>query len=279
MAARLLSVLAVGCVLLPAHAFAGGWTQPEGAYYFKVWDRTLVGRRIFVTERTTARLPDAYQDHQLNVYGEYGVTDDLTLTLNSAAVGLAVVGDESRFYTGGAGIGARYRLTRSAISTSIEVQVGARPSSGTLASGTVSVQQGADIVLKSYEAEPSVGTAHGSLELQVGYSLPFLWLTATTGVRGFTNSRLNPAVYINSQIGWISNFALVIDLHFNWYHSTGDIGPINVFGAGQTRYLGVGLGASYWFTDHVAITAGLDGVLFATANAATPSLQIGLEFK
>ena len=280
MAARLIAITTFGFVLICSGAAnAAGWTQPKDAYYVKVWDRTLIGRKIYVTERTTARLPDSYQDHQLNVYGEYGVTDDLTLTLSSAALGFAVLGDEQRLYSGGGAVGVRYRLARQSVSSSVEAKVGFRPSSGNLGSGVVEVNRGDGVTTEAFEAEPSVGTMHGALELQVGYALSFLWLSATAGFQGFTNSRLNPAVYINSQMGWISNFGLVIDLHFNWFHSTGNIGPINIFGAAQTRYLGVGLGASYWFTEDVAITGGLDGVLFATANAATPSLTLGLEFK
>ena len=278
--ARLMWMSVWSTVLLYSPAVeAGGWTQPEGSYYFKVWDRSLVGRRIYVTERTTVRLPERYQDHQLKLYGEYGLIDDLTLTVNATALGLAVYGDEQRVYTGGGAVGARYRLIEGSLSSAIEVQVGAQPSSGSLASGTVQVVRGSTVETETFEAQPSLGTAHASLDLQVGYGLRFLWMSGTAGIRGFTNSRLKPAVYVNGQIGWISSFGLVIDLHLNWYHSTGDIGPINVYGAAQTRYLGIGLGASWWLTDHVAINAGLDGVFFATANAATPALQIGMEFK
>ena len=194
-------------------------------------------------------------------------------------MGLARIGDNERVYSGGGGVGARYRLTRSRISTAVEVQVGLRPSSGVQESGIVEVTEGENVSLQAYEAEPSVGTAHGSFELQMGYSLSFFWLSATGGVRAFTNDRLEPAFYVNGQIGWITTFDLTFDLHFNWYHSSGTIGPLNVYGAGQTRYLGIGVGASYWMTDHVALHLGFDGVLFATANAATPALQIGVAFR
>ena len=30
-------------LLILHSAHAGGWTQPEGAHYLKVWSRTLVG--------------------------------------------------------------------------------------------------------------------------------------------------------------------------------------------------------------------------------------------
>ena len=280
MNARFALVAILLAMIAPARtASAGGWTQPEGAYYAKVWNRTLVGRRAFVTERTTARLPEPYQDHQLNIYGEYGITDEFTLTLNSTALGFATFGDESRVYSAGGALGLRYRMTEGAISSAVEVQAGLRPGSGLLGSGTVQVDRGGVVETDDFIAEPSVGTGYGSLDFQVGYGLSFFWLAATGGLRAFTNTELKPAFYINTQIGWITRIGLMLDLHFNWHHSTGSIDRINMYGAGQTRYLGFGLGASWWLTDHFAINAGLDGVFFATANAATPSVLLGVEFK
>ncbi len=278
---RLASILAFTALFSspPLSAEAGPWTQPKGEYYLKLWNRTLVGRQIFVSERTTARLPENYQDHQLNVFAEYGLSNDLTLTLLGSPVGFAGFGDERRFYSGGAAAGVRYQLTGGALKTAVEVQVGGRPDSGSLGSGMVEVQREDRIEMDEFDAVPSVGAAHGTLELSVGYGLPFFWWTASTGLRAFTNSQLKPAYYLNGQIGWISDFDLVLDVHVSWYYSAGDIGPINVYGAGQTRYLGLGLGASYWLTDHFAINAGFDGAFFATANAATPSFIVGVEFK
>ncbi|MEL7370786.1 MAG: hypothetical protein AAFN74_17835 [Myxococcota bacterium] len=260
-------------------AFAGGWTQAKGAYYVKVWDRTLIGREVFVTERTTARLQDSFQDHQINVYAEYGLTEDFTLTLNGTGLGLAIFGDEQRLYSGGGALGLRYGLAKGNLPIAVEVQLGARPSSGSLATGSVEFNRSGAIETELFDAAPSVGTGHGSLELQGGFGLPFLWMAGSAGLRGFTNGQLKPAFYIKTQIGWISAFGLVLDLHMNWYHATGAIGPINVYGAAQTRYLGFGLGASYWLTEHIGINAGFDGVFFATANAATPALLLGMEFK
>jgi len=51
----------------------------------------------------------------------------------------------------------------------------------------------------------------------------------------------------------------------------------NTAGAGQTRYLGFGLTASWWFIPQLAALIIFDGVFYAESNAATPSLGIGLE--
>ncbi len=51
----------------------------------------------------------------------------------------------------------------------------------------------------------------------------------------------------------------------------------NISGVGQTRYLGFGFSASAWFVPELAVTAGVDGVFYASSNAATPSIILGLE--
>ena len=280
MSVRLVAAFLFGLVLAHASpAQAVGWTQPKGEYYLKFWNRSLIGKQVFISERTTASLPESFQDHQLHFYGEYGLWDDLTLTFEGTPVGYARFGDESRFYSAGGSAGLRYRLINDAVIAAVEVKIGGRPRSGSLAQGTVQVERDDRIDTELFDAAPSIGAGHGSLELQIAYGFPFFWMNASGGVRAFTNTQLNPALFLGGQIGWNSSFGLVLDLHANWFYSIGDIGPINVYGAAQTRYLGFGVGASYWFTDHVSVYAGFDSAFFATANAATPAFALGLEFK
>lgn len=279
-ARRIMSGFVFGAVLAQVTtASAAGWTQPEGAFYAKIWNRSLFGGQVFVRRQITAELPDRYQDHRLHIYGEYGIRDDWTLTLNAIPVAYASFGGEDRVYSAGGSLGVRYRLLSAPISVALEAQVGARPRSGVLGEGTVEFDPGSGVEMREFIAEPSVSSGYGSFDVQAGFGLSFLWMSATVGIRGFTNPSLGPAVYINSQIGWISKFGLIIDLHLSYYHSTGSIGPLNLYGAGQTRYVGFGFGATWWVHHRVGVNIGVDGAFFATANAATPSLNIGMEFK
>ena len=253
-------------------AFAAGWTQPAGDFYLKVWDRTLIGTRAYTTGRETVELPATYQDHQINLYGEYGVTDRLTLTVSAIPFGFGAYDEEDRGYFGGVNLGVLYQLYRGSWVAAVGVDAGGRPSSGDpLFQGTV---EGEPVVI-----EPVVGSASGAARLEAGYGLSFGWLSTHAGARFFTNPDLNPAVFGGAQLGWNLGLGFVLDLQVSGYYAFGDFRPINVLGAGQTRYVGFGLGASWWFVDRAAVTVGLGGVFLATANAATPSINFGFEFR
>ena len=103
------------------------------------------------------------------------------------------------------------------------------------------------------------------------------WLTASVGLRGFSEDELDPVVFGFGQLGWQVADSMTLDFRLMLHEVLGDIDVINVSGAGQTRYLGIGLGYSYWFTDAVAVNVGFEGVAYAASNAATPSLLFGIE--
>lgn len=254
-------------------ALAAGWTQPPERFYLKVWNRTLVGTRAFTAGGETAELPDAYQDHQVNLYGEYGLTERWTLTLSAMPFGFSAYDATRRAYFGGASLGARYQLFRGAWVAALGVDAGGRSSSGDpLFRGPA---EGGEAVV----IDPVVGSAYGSARLEAGYGLPFGWLSGHAGARFFTRADLDPALFGGAQLGWKVGAGFVVDLRVSGYFSFGDLRPINVLGGGQTRYLGFGLGASWWFVDRAAVTVSVGGVFLAAANAATPSLNFGFEFR
>lgn len=255
-----------------ASALAAGWTQPREQFYLKVWNRTLVGSGVYTEGRDTVELPETYQDHQINLYGEYGLTDRLTLTLSATPFGFSAYDDRSRAYFGGGSVGVRYQLHRGSWVAAVAVDAGGRPSSGEpLSQGLVE----GELVL----IEPVVGSVYGSGSFEVGYGLSFGWLSAHAGTRFFSNADLDPALFGGAQLGWNVGAGFVLDLHTFSYYSFGEFRPINVLGGGQTRYVGFGLGAAWWFTDRTAVSVSLGGVFVAVANAATPSINLGFEFR
>jgi hypothetical protein len=257
---------------LPMNAHAGGWTQPQGEFYAKVWNRSILGDQAFTLDGSIAAVPESFQDHQLWAYLEYGLTDALSLVVSGSPLGLAKYGDEITVYGSGATLGVRAALLTGRFPLAVEVRGGARTSIDPLGSGTIA---GSPFVI-----QPVVGSALFDVELQQGVALPaHLWLTASLGTRLFSNFDLSPAITGFLQFGWDPEFGLVLDLHANFFHSVDDIEVINVLGAGNTRYLGFGLGISYWFTDHFALFIGGEGVAYAESNAATPSLMVGFELR
>ena len=265
-----LALLALGVAAGPS--WAGGWTQPQGQLYLKVWDRTLVGKKAFLTDGTIADLPESFQDHQLSAYFELGLSDEATLVARASPIGVSSYGDNLRLYSGGFALGLRHALLSGVVPVAVEARLGGRPSGPLLGSGEA---RGA-----AFSMTPVVGTAHFDFELQAGAALPYgFWASGSAGSVLYTEASLAPSLNGFLQLGWGSSFGLVLDLHLNFAHSTKMDEITNVLGSGNTRYLGFGLALAYWFTPRFALNAGLEGVLYAESNAATPSLLFGFEVR
>lgn len=267
-----ISLAVLALTLGATSARAGGWTQPKGQLYLKVWDRLLLGNKAFTLDGSIADLPESYQDHQLGAYFELGLADDLTLVARAAPVGVSSYGDTLRLYSGGFALGLRQALLTGRVPLAFEARVGGRPNGPTIGSGSVG---GVPFLLA-----PVVGTAHFDFELQAGAGLPWgAWVSASAGSTLYTNEALRPSLTGFLQLGWASRFGLVADVHANFAHAVELDAVTNVLGAGNTRYLGFGLAVAYWFTPHFALSAGFEGVFYARSNAATPSLLFGFELR
>lgn len=266
-------ILTALCILAPAVVQAGGWTQPAGSAYAKLWYRGIMGSGVFDTEGGTFEAPERYADHGVNLYAEVGLIDWLTLVVHTNPFGSASYGDESTTYVGRTNAGLRAGTGFGDTKLAIEVQYGFAPETGEEVIGTGVVDNKAFVYL------PTVGTQSYSGELQVGHPLSFGWLSASAGVRGFSEDGLDPAIIGFGQIGWNVNRSMVLDFHLNLHEVLGDVDVINIAGAGQTRYLGFGLGYSWWFADSLGLNLGFEGVAYAASNAATPSLLFGLEYR
>jgi hypothetical protein len=253
-------------------ASAAGWTQPKGQLYLKVWDRTLIGKKAFLTDGSIADLPESFQDHQLNAYFELGLHDELTLVARATPVGVSSYADTLRLYSGGFALGLRHALLTGVVPVAVEARVGGRPHGPVLGGG--------ELPSGAFSLSPVVGTAHFDFELQAGAGCPLgLWVSGSIGSTLYTSEALSPSLTAFLQLGWTSSFGLVLDVHGNFAHSLRMDEITQVLGAGNTRYLGFGLALAYWLTPHFALSAGLEGVAYAESNAATPSLLFGFEVR
>ncbi|CAN0564483.1 unnamed protein product, partial [Laminaria digitata] len=259
-------------LLGPPPAQASAWTRPAGTGYLKLYIRSLIGRHAYVDGRTMLDLGSVYQDHQLNAYGEWGVTDDLTVSLEGNALGLTAFNGEVDPYMAGVMAAVRYRLQVEPFVLSLQLHGGGRPA---LAQPTGVV----DVDGRTIEVLPVVGTLVGGGSVRAGWSVDDVWLSTATGLRFHSSEALDTAIFAQVQVGWHLSSALTIAGHLHLWHALGDLGPVNVLGAAQTRYLGFGVGATWWLWSDVGLHAGFDGVVYAYNNAATPSLLLGLEFR
>lgn len=269
--ARGLLVLGLLCAPV-AQAQASAWTQPQGTGYLKVYARSLIGRHAYINGRTLVDLSRVYQDHQLNLYGQWGVTDECTAILQATPVGLAHFAGQTDAYVEGATAAMRYRLQLQPVVLSLQLHAGARPPLSR-ATGEVEIEG------RTYELRPVVGTLFGGGSVRAGRSFGDRWLTGSLGVRFHSAATLGTAFFAHLQGGWHATASVTLAAHLNWWHALGALEPVNVLGAGQTRYLGFGASATWWFTPSAGLYGGFDGVVYAYSNAATPSLLLGFEFR
>lgn len=259
-------------VAFSAEAFAGAWAQPQGKHYLKIWERSLIGSRAFGTDGKPLDV-EKYQDHQLNFYGEYGLFDRLTLIAQGSPVGYASAGGENSTYVGPLGAGVRYGLLQSSVNLAVEGHYTLSLPVGDKALFT-EIVEGQPVTYV-----PSLENHAGTLLLSAGAGVGSGWVTASIGFQANSNEDLDPAIIGSAQYGYRFNETWLADVHVNTFHPTGEIEVVNVPGVGQTSYVGFGFGASYAFSPNTSLAVGFDGAIAAKSNAATPSLNIGLEFQ
>lgn len=272
--ARRLLGAALAWALLSAlpcsRASAAGWTQPEDAYYLKLWGRMLKGSRAFGHD---GELVDTqpFTDLQLNVYGEYGVTDAWTALFYGTPTGY-VTSIADTWFVGPLGLGVRRALLRADLRLAVEARYALEPGIGDLDVFAQPGQASAEIVYV-----PVVDNHRGELELQLGHGLSFGWLSAALGMRFNAADGIDHAVIGGAQLGFRSG-SFQFELHVQTYQPLGDVTRTNASGAGQTRYVGLGIGIGYRFGDGFSVIVGADGGP-ARSNAAAAPLLAGIELQ
>lgn len=258
--------------LLPNAAQAAAWTQPQGDHYFKAWLRGMVGNRGYLHDGSSESLGSLYTDLAVNAYGEYGLGERLTLIAFGTPGGFAQFGQSRAGYVGLLAIGGRFGIVQEVVQVAIEGHYGYASAMGekTLGRGVAAG--------KVFRYVPVVSSHRFEGELQLGYGLPFGWLTLVGGARFSTDPSLAAVPYALGQLGYQASHAVTLSLLLSYYEPLGKP-DYNVSGAGQTRYLGFDLGGTYWLSKNWGVNLGLGGVAYASANAATPSWTLGVEHR
>lgn len=267
---RLWLLALLGVLCFPVPALAGGWTQPPGESYVKVWGTAVPGSLAFDLDGDLIDT-QPFSLLSLSAYGEYGLREDLTLVTSLQPLGVASYGTQRRGYSGRSLAGFRQRLVSAPIQLAIEARFGGSPGFG--GERDLAAQD-------DYEFRPSVRTWVTEWELQVGLPIGTVgWVTGSIGPRWLSNPDLQPVLHGFAQVGFGPFAGFVFDLHLTLNHTFERPELLNVTGASDTRYAGVGLGVSWWIVESFAFHIGGDGALYAVSNAGAPSLQIGIEFR
>ena len=246
-------------LVLMSTAWAAGWTQPVGGWYGKLGARGVYGRHGFDVDGSVVEDVGAYADTALQVYGELGVADGWTVVLSSAPLGYASFEGASTLYVGPTRTGVRRALTRGTVATAVEARLGFTP-----AIGAVDLDPGDGVY------QPTYGSYGGDLELQAGWGWGKGWLSGAAGYR--YEAQLSDVVIGMVQVGrqWER---FVLDVHVPVHLPLSPASVPNWTGAGDSTYVGLGLGLS-WSLGPVAVGTGLDTGPVARSNAAAPSLPL-----
>lgn len=271
---RILSCIALaGALAAPSTALAWGWSQPRGAHYLKVWNRSLLGSRAYFADGASRALPSGFGDHQLNYYFEYGLTDRVTLVSFGSPLGYSVHHAADAVYVGPRQVGARYGILQGVWNFAVEAHGGYAPPVGERALGAAAVDGQRHVWL------PALETGSLDAELQLGRGLGRAWVTARAGFRWYSRTGLDPAVFAGVQGGDAFSFGLQVAASVLTHQPIGAVREPVATGAGQTRYVGFAVDVSYWITPHWSVTAGVGGVLLAESNAGALPILVGFEHR
>jgi len=266
---------------------AAGWTQPEGGFYARVTNRILLGEKGYDRHGRSHDTGGRFTDWALTTYGEYGLTDTLTLVGHLTPAGYAGFEDDtpapgrvaaSSFYLGPLSVGARYGRPVGPLRLAVEGRYGYAPPIGdTVGSGVFLCETKP---CERFDYTPAVEHHRFDAEVQVGAGLPWgLWLSGSAGARAFAGADLDPALTGFAQLGWTGPWGLVVEAHFTLHRTLGDLETNNIAGTGETRYVGRGFGLSWWMNERIAVTVGQDGGFGIRSNAAAASRTIGVELR
>ncbi|MFP4600692.1 MAG: hypothetical protein ACLFVJ_20725 [Persicimonas sp.] len=267
---RYIALGALAATLLASSvAHAKAWTQPEGDGYGKLAIRGIVGDQAFTADGDLEP-SRSFVDLSLRHYVEYGLAEQWTILTHGSPIGFAGYGDESTAYTGPLFVGVRRGLLDGPFKLAVEAHYGYTPPLG---------EENLAAEDAAFRYIPTVETHAAGGELQAGYGFDWGWAVASAGLRWYSRDAIDPAVMGFAQVGFHATDTIQLDAHAALYEPLGDVEETNVSGAGQTRYIGAGLGASWWLLDDVGVALGLEGAPYAESNAGAASITLGAEWR
>ena len=265
-------------LLLLTQTALAGWTQPQGAHYAKVGVRGIVGNRAMLAEGITIATVDQevevepLQDWALQLYGEYGISDDWTGVIQASPVGFSRYGDRSTVYTGQLKLGIRHGLMTGTHNLAVQVDVGYTPPLGQedLSAGSLLPE----LVFVPIESHVEAGG-----QLQYGAGFGHNWVSLAAGAAWL--STLDPIAMGGFSLGrTFPKRGNRLDLHIPFRIPFAPLRePANFAGTGDTRYIGIGIGYTFTFGDGWGVQTSGEAVLVGAANIGAPTIPLYLEHK
>lgn len=274
-------VLLFVAFMLNASVADAAWTQEQGRCYVKVWARAMVGAGVYDAPgpRDMRFGVVDYRDISAQLYAECGIHPRLTLVAFGAPIGYAWAAGTGGAYSGPMGLGLRFDPLGSGGPTRFALQ----------ANYAYAPRFGNEVLYEEPGSsprlfyQPALENHYGELQALVGHGWRVnesvtAWFSGVAGVRLNSAAAMTAALVANLQLGFTFSEWFQFEMHMPIYEPFGRaITETNIAGVGQTRYVGLGFGFSFWLAESFAIMAGFEGVFMATSNAATPTLLLGIE--
>lgn len=266
-------------MLIPSVVHGGAWTQVRGHGFYKLSEQVVRANRFYELSGNSIAIP-TLADYTTGFYGEYGLTDRLTvigylpflkrITLNrqiERGTGFVFFPGDDKTGIADTDIGIRVGLLQGDLTA-------------------VSVQVILGLPIGDHRQINGLFTGDGEfnqlLTLQVGRSLypAPLYVTGEIGInhrlKGYSEE-LRYAV----ELGYTIRKKLTIAAHLRGVESfnngdrtiTGGTGGL--YGNNQ-RYLSYGPEISYMASRRIGFTAGVDGVAHGKNVLAAPSYTLGI---
>jgi hypothetical protein len=83
--------VALGFILIHQSLFAGAWPQKKENGYYKLNFRFINAENFYDAEGEKISLAGTFIDYTLGFYGEYGLTDNLTIQTVSLLSGILIL--------------------------------------------------------------------------------------------------------------------------------------------------------------------------------------------
>ncbi len=124
-------IVVVLVLLFTGNSLGGAWPEKNGGGYYKLSFRYLKGDKIYNSDGDKVAIPD-FTDITIGFYGTYGLTDNITLSLNATPYKSEKLSDISTVETisetdvsgfGDFGLGIKYcvaRINQTVVSTSLK---------------------------------------------------------------------------------------------------------------------------------------------------------------
>ncbi len=265
---RRIATAVLALVVLPALVQAGPWGRPRGGLYAKLGYGYLRATELATPGGNVVPIP-AFQKHDVTLYGAYGLTDTITLTLGAVLYReSSIEGFESAGGVGDFRFGAQSRLGRSG-----PWLFAAR---GLIQVPTGGVEKGEGLL------PTGSGVWEGEVYLSVGRSFAGGrgWAFIEAGPQ-FRGGGLRDGLVYDGQVGVKVTSWLALAWNARgvqpWDTTPGDVSAGSAAGLGDgVTYLAFGPSAFLTLRPGLGIQASVDGATHTRNIAQGPTFRLGL---